>query len=89
MKNWLITTGLKLAWLALGKLGHDLLEWIKQANDRKLTDRDAFEYVWRKAKTKYADIGDWLLNLVIEVAVGKSKLSSGKFKLKWPARLKF
>ena len=77
MKTKLLAWGLNLIWLAAGDLGKALSGWIAEASARSLAGRDAFEYVWRKAKTHYASIGDWLLNLLIEAGVGQAKLKTG------------
>lgn len=90
MKNVLITWALNLLWLAVGKLGKDLLRWIDDAQLEGLEGRNAFDYVWSKAKVSYHDIGDWLLNLIIEATLGKKAIMEKKLKkkLKWPKKLK-
>jgi hypothetical protein len=87
MKNKLLTWGLKLIWTAAGDLSNELAAWITEAAGRGFAGREAFEYVWRKAKARYSTIGDWLLNLLIETAVGQAKLQAGGAALKWPAQL--
>jgi hypothetical protein len=85
MKDKLFTWGLRLIWTAAGELGRELAAWIAEASTRGLTGREAFEFVWRKAKARYTTIGDWLLNLLIETAVGQAKLKAGSAALKWPS----
>lgn len=90
MKNWMMRIGLSLIWLAAGTLGKDILNWMEDAEKHGLSGKAAFEYVWRKTKTRYSDIGDWLLNLLIEVVVGKKIDLEGRLyqKLRWPDKLK-
>lgn len=88
MKDRLLTWGLNLICLAAGKLGQDLASFIAEASARSLTGREAFDYVWRKARARYAKIGDWLLNLLIEAGVGQAKLKAGSAAVKLSAVLK-
>ena len=89
MKNWLLSIGLTFIWLAAGRLGKDILQWMDDAEKHGLSGKAAFEYVWRKTRTNYSDIGDWLLNLLIEVSFGKKSSLAGELqrKLKWPDKL--
>ncbi len=91
MRNFFLKIALGIIWSVAGKLGKDLVAWISDADKHGLEGQAAFQFVWRKAKTQYNDIGDWLLNLLIESLVGKQSLLEGKLakKLKWPKKLKF
>lgn len=86
MRDWLLKNALKLLWLALGQFGKELMRFVEEAEKQKLKGREAFDYVWRRAKVRYQDCGDWLLNLAIEALVGKQadKLGKLKLKLRWP-----
>ena len=86
MKNWLVKTALKLLWLAGGRLGQDIARLIAEAERLGLEGREAFNYVWRQAKARYSDIGDWLLNLLIEALLGQRAAQLGGLaaKLRWP-----
>jgi hypothetical protein len=86
MKNWLVCTALRLLWLAAGRLGRDISRFIEDAEGRGLSGREAFDYVWRQAKGRYSDVGDWLLNLLIEGLVGARAAGLGELvgKLRWP-----
>jgi hypothetical protein len=86
MKNWLVRTALSLLWLAAGRLGRDITRFIAEAGARGLGGREAFDYVWRQAKGRYSDVGDWLLNLLIEGLVGARAAGLGELagKLRWP-----
>lgn len=86
MRDWLLKSALKLLWLALGQFGTELMRFVQEAEKQQLKGREAFDYVWRRAKVRYQDCGDWLLNLAIEALVGKraEQLSKLKKKLRWP-----
>jgi hypothetical protein len=86
MKNWLVGTALRLLWLAAGRLGRDISKLIEEAEARGLGGRSAFDYVWRQAKGRYSDVGDWLLNLLIEALLGQHAAGLGELagKLRWP-----
>ncbi len=88
MRDKLLAWGLRLIWLAAGRLGRELAQWITEAQGRGLTGRDAFEYVWRKAKLRYTDVGDWLLNLCIEAGVGQVKGKAGSAAARLTSALK-
>ena len=87
MKKLLMKTGLSILWLAAGQLGRDLLSWIELAENHGLSGRQAFDYVWRKARIRYRDIGGWLLNMLIEVLLAKHMAQQGQLdaSLEWPA----
>ena len=89
MRNWLMKIAFSLIWAVTGKLGKDLARWIDEAERKGLKDRQAFDFVWRAAKAHYSDIGDWLLNLLIETVLGKKFAEGGKLlkKLRWPKGL--
>ena len=89
MRNWLMKIAFSLIWAVTGKLGKDLARWIDEAERKGLKDRQAFDFVWRAAKAHYSDIGDWLLNLLIETVLGKKFADGGKLlkKLRWPKGL--
>lgn len=88
MRNFLALTGLRLLWLAAGQLGRDLLGFIEDAEALSLSGREAFNYVWRQARQRYKQPGDWLLNLLIEALLAKQLLATGELssKLNWPER---
>jgi hypothetical protein len=75
-----------LIWAVTGKLGKDLARWIDDAEAQGLKGREAFDFVWNTAKAHYHDIGDWLLNLLIETVLGQKFAKTGKLlkKLRWP-----
>lgn len=86
MKNFLMKTGLNILWMAAGQLGRDILSWIEMAEGHGLSGRQAFDYVWRKARTRYRGIGTWLLNLLIEAQLAKHLATQGQLdaSLQWP-----
>ncbi len=89
MRNWMLNIGLKMLWTAAGGLGKDLMAWVEEAGGHGLNGRNAFDYVWRKAKTRFPEVGGWLLNLLIETAVGRRHSLERKLrkKLRWPKKL--
>lgn len=86
MRKFLLKTGLGILWLAAGELGRDLLAWIELAEGHGLRGRQAFDYVWRKARARYRDIGGWLLNLLIEALLARHLAKQGQLdaSLEWP-----
>lgn len=90
MLKWAIGILIDLVWMLAKDLGRDLAAWIDEASNLGLKDRAAFEHVWKCAKSKYSDIGDWALNFLIEAVVGKkAKDKAGGIltKLKLPSKL--
>lgn len=86
MRNWLMKVAFTLIWSVTGRLGRDLARWVDDAEEQGLEGREAFDFVWRTAKFHYSDIGDWLLNLLIETTVGHKFEAADKLwkKLRWP-----
>ncbi len=90
MKAWIIGLLLNFLMAFAGRVGRDALKFIDDADTHGLEGRGAFDFVWRKLKTEHSDIGDWVLNWVIENAIGVKAFRLGKLakKLKWPNKLK-
>jgi hypothetical protein len=88
MRNFLTRLGLVCIWRAAGKLGRDLVAWIELAEKQGFSGRQAFDFVWRKAKSRYHDVGDWLLNLLIETQLARRFKALGQLgqRLKWPGQ---
>lgn len=90
IKKWLIGKLLEILWRLFGKLGKYIELWVNDASTAGLTGREAWTYVVERAKKEFPDLGEWLLNLLIEVTVGKKEAQARKLlkKLKFPKDIK-
>lgn len=90
IKRWLIGKLLEILWRLFGKLGTYVETWVTQADAKGLSGREAWEYVVDQAKATFPDLGEWLLNLLIEVTIGKREAQARKLlkKLKPPRSIK-
>lgn len=91
IKKWLIGVLIRVLFETIGKFGKEVAEIIAEADAKGLAGREAWEYVTKRAKEQWPDIGEWFLNLVIEVTVGKKEAQARKLlkKLKFPSKFKF
>ena len=90
IKKWLIGKLLEVLWRLFGKLGGYIETWVTEASNQGLNGREAWEYVVERAKATFPDLGEWLLNLLIEVTIGKKEAQARKLlkKLKFPKSIK-
>jgi hypothetical protein len=82
-KQQLLSLALDILWKLLGKVATDALIYVREAEAH--TDWDADQkrrYVISCLRAKYADLKNWkwIINLALELAVGKLKGADGAQK---------
>lgn len=87
-----ISIFIRLLFALVGKAGPIVIDAIDAAKEAQYEDgNQARAFVVDRVKKQLPDIGEWLLNWLIENALGLEAIKLGKLKkkLKWPKKLRF